>query len=239
MGRHVDPTATTCGRVSRTAPVPPDWALSPDGKGTLLTSPSKRLFALKAKLRKQMLAVRDSMDPGERLRLSEAIAHEVMSQAEFKAAATIMAYMTFGSEFVTQSLINTVLAASKTLVLPRVDRAKNRLGLHEVRDLEHDLTPGPWGIREPNAHACREIALHRIDFILVPGLGFTARGDRLGYGRGYYDRLLMNRDGRTRLVAAAFSVQMMQSIPAGNHDVPVDVVITELQTYQRTSINPR
>jgi 5-formyltetrahydrofolate cyclo-ligase len=204
----------------------------------LLSLSSKRLFAMKTELRKQMLAVRDALDPGERLRLSEAIAHEVMSQAEFKAAATVMAYMTFGSEFVTQGLINTVLAVSKTLVLPRVDRTKNRLELYEVRDLDHDLTSGPWGIREPTTRVCREIALHSVDFIVVPGLGFTARGDRLGYGRGYYDRLLVNRESRTRLVAPAFSVQMMKSIPASNHDIAVDVVITELQTYQRTSFKP-
>ena len=193
---------------------------------------------LKAELRKQMLAMRHALGPEERVRFSEAIGREVMSQAQFKGAATVMAYMTFGSEFVTQSLINTVLATSKTLVLPRVNRAENRLELYEVRDLDRDLTSGPWGIPEPSAHVCRAIALHSIDFILVPGLGFSARGERLGYGRGFYDRLLVNRHGRTRLVAAAFSVQILESIPTDNHDIPVDMVVTELQTYSPTFPKP-
>jgi 5-formyltetrahydrofolate cyclo-ligase len=189
-------------------------------------------------LRKQMLATRHALGSAERLRLSDAIASEVVSQAQFKAATTVMAYMTFGNEFVSQSLINTVLVASKTLVLPRVNRAENRLELYEVRDLDRDLTSGPWGIREPSPHTCRAIALHNVDFILVPGLAFTARGARLGYGRGFYDRLLVNRVHQTWLVAAAFSVQILKSIPADSHDIPVDMVITELRTYPRTFPNP-
>lgn len=188
-------------------------------------------IATKSDLRERLHAVRNAMTPEKRQRASDAITADLLALERYQGARTVMAYMTFGSEFLTDRFIGHALAASKVLVLPRIDRSHDRLELHAVRDLDAELTAGPWGIREPRPDFCPPVAVATIDFILVPGLGFTPRGDRLGYGRGYYDRLLAQREPHTAVVAAAFAVQMLDAIPVSTRDAPVDLVITEVETY--------
>lgn len=159
--------------------------------------------------------------------MSDAITGSVLALDAYRSARVVMAYMTFGSEFMTDAFINAAIRDGKTIVLPKIDRAHDRLAIHTVRELERDLAAGPWGIREPRSDACPIALLSEIDFVLAPGLGFTVRGDRLGYGRGYYDRLLAARDPGAALVAAAFSVQVVDEIPTTAQDVRIDRVITE------------
>jgi 5-formyltetrahydrofolate cyclo-ligase len=188
---------------------------------------------MKAELRIQLHARRNALAAEDRTRFSASITRSLLALDAYRRARKVMAYMTFGSEFMTETFLRDALRQGKTIVLPRIDRIQDRLQLHGVCEFERELAAGPWGIREPRPDMCRVAELSAIDFILVPGLGFTVRGDRLGYGRGYYDRLLADRGPRTALVAAAFSAQMVDRIPVGEHDIPVDVVITEEATYRR------
>ena len=188
---------------------------------------------MKAELRTRLHARRNALAAEDRVRFSASITRSLLALSAYRRARKVMAYMTFGSEFMTEAFLRDALRQGKTIVLPRIDRIHDRLRLHGVCEFDGELAAGPWGIREPRPDVCPVAELSELDFILVPGLGFTARGDRLGYGRGYYDRLLVRRDRRTALVAAAFSAQMVDRIPLGEHDIPVDVVITEEGTYRR------
>ena len=181
----------------------------------------------KAALRTLLLARRNALGADERERTSDAITRSVLVLDVYRHARVVMAYMTFGSEFATGAFIGAAIRDGKAIVLPKIDRAHDRLAIYTVCEFERDLVVGPWGIREPRPDTCTVAKLADIDFILVPGLGFTVRGDRLGYGRGYYDRLLADRDPRTALVAAAFSVQVVDEIPTTAQDVRIDRVITE------------
>jgi 5-formyltetrahydrofolate cyclo-ligase len=187
---------------------------------------------MKADLRKRLIALRNGMTDKDRLQASDAITSELLTLQPYKAARSVLAYMSFGSEFPTDKFIGHVLTDFKTLVLPRVERTRHRLELYAVRDLESELTEGPLGIREPRPSVCSPIAVSEIDFVLVPGLGFTARGDRLGYGAGYYDRLLADVEPHTALVAAAFATQMLPAMPVTASDVPVHMVVTEAGIYR-------
>ena len=102
-----------------------------------------------------------------------------------------------------------------------------------MRDLDADLTPGPWGIREPDPRRCPPVRPGDVDLVLVPGVAFDAGGGRLGYGGGYYDRLLGTCAEATTLVAAAFEVQMVERVPMGPGDRRVDLVVTERGVYAR------
>ncbi len=188
---------------------------------------------MKAKLRKRLHGLRDALTPEERARHSGSITRDILALAAYREARTFMAYMTFGTEFITDALVRDALANAKTLVLPRIDRSQNRLETYAVQDLESELAAGPWGIREPLPDRCRAVAISEIDVVLVPGLGFNTDGDRIGYGRGYYDRLLQYRSRRTTLVAAAYSIQVVDTVPVGEHDIPVDIVVTEAGTHHR------
>jgi 5-formyltetrahydrofolate cyclo-ligase len=186
---------------------------------------------MKAELRTRLLAQRNALAPDDRASFSESITRSLLALDAYRQARKVLAYMTFGSEFMTEAFLRDALRQGKALALPRIDRIHDRLDLHDVCEFDSELAAGPWGIREPRPDICPVAELSEIDFILVPGLGFTVHGDRLGYGRGYYDRMLANRGPRTPLVAGAFSAQIVDEIPIAEHDIPVDLVVTEQRTY--------
>ena len=186
----------------------------------------------KAALRRAVLLRRDALPGGERALLSGRIVTAILGLPAYQDAGAVLAYASFGTELQTDELLRRVLADGKTLVLPRVERGG--LGLYEVRDLAGDLAPGTWGIREPEPDRCPRADAGGVGFALIPGVAFDRRARRLGYGGGYYDRLLA--DGLpegTPLVSGAFEVQILDEVPTDPHDAPVDVVVTEKEVYAR------
>jgi 5-formyltetrahydrofolate cyclo-ligase len=187
----------------------------------------------KHELRKQVLSRRDALGAAQRVSLSEKITARVLALPSYQTARCVMAYMSIGSEFETAALVSDLRAQGKTLVLPRAPRGSQALELYAVRDLERDLTVGVLGIREPRPDRCRAAPPEEIDFVLVPGVAFTARCERLGYGGGFYDQLISGFSRRPSLVAAAFGLQIVPDLPVSQTDQPVDTVITEDAVYER------
>jgi 5-formyltetrahydrofolate cyclo-ligase len=184
----------------------------------------------KAEIREFALRRRDALTPSERSDSGRAIVNHILAMKEFREARAVMAYCGFGSEIDTIPLLAAVLEARKMLLLPRVNRSAGLLDVYEVKNLDTDLRPGVWGIPEPNPEACVLHALTDIDLIVLPGAAFDRKGGRIGYGKGYYDKLLaschrMNHYPRT--VAGAFDVQVVDAIPMEAHDVVIDVLVTE------------
>ena len=184
----------------------------------------------KSALRQQIIAARDALEPSTRRELSARITPQLLTLDAYRNARCVLAYMSFGSEFETAAIVDDTLASGKQLCLPRVDRTTRRLELHRIENIERDLLSGTWGIREPRAD-CPRADLDDIDFVLLPGVAFTARCERLGYGGGFYDRLSPRFASRPPLVAAAFTLQMRESIPLDANDQRIDVVITESSFY--------
>jgi 5-formyltetrahydrofolate cyclo-ligase len=182
----------------------------------------------KPSLRRRILGRRDAMDPCSRTDLSRAIVRDIVETSVYRRSDTVMAYASFGSELQTDEFMRHVLHQGKILLLPRVNLQKGSLDLYRVRDLR----VGTWGIREPRPDRCVRVDPHAIDFVLVPGLAFDARGGRLGYGGGFYDKLLAHGLSPCAwLVAGAFKSQMVEKVPVDGHDVPMDVVVTENGHY--------
>ena len=143
-----------------------------------------------------------------------------------------MAYVGFGSEIDTSRFVADTLLRGKTLVLPRVERGNRALKLYEVRDPENQLEAGLWGIRQPRADLCPEISAAQIKFVLVPGVAFTRRCERLGYGGGFYDRFILSLAPRPALVVAAFALQVLPELPTSETDQRVDLVMTEVAEHR-------
>ncbi len=190
--------------------------------------------AAKAALRAQMIARRDALTPATRAHLSARITARVLELDSYHAAKTLLAYMSFGSEFDTRALIDHALSNGKHLLLPRVDRGSGNLALHRVNDLAVDLQPGVWGILEPRAETTAPAQVTDSDWILVPGLAFAAQGERLGYGAGFYDQLIASCTHKPALVAAAFSTQVVDTVPCSPTDMRVNYVVTEDAIYPNT-----
>ncbi len=198
----------------------------------LMNSRMADLQETKPSLRRRILGRRDAMDPCIRTDLSRAIVRDIIETSVYRRSDTVMAYASFGSELQTDEFMRHVLHQGKILLLPRVNLQKGSLDLYRVRDPVRDLRVGTWGIREPRPDRCVRVDPHAIDFVLVPGLAFDARGGRLGYGGGFYDKLLAHGlSPCVWLVAGAFKSQMVEKVPVDGHDVPMDVVVTENGHY--------
>ena len=184
----------------------------------------------KAALREEVLRRRGALPDGERASSSRRIVAAVLDLPAYERSRTVLAYASFGPELQTDGFVRRVLDDGKRLVLPRVERGG--LALYEVSDPARDLAPGTWGIREPVPDRCPPVNPGGVDFALVPGVAFDPAGRRLGYGGGFYDRLLGGglSDG-ARTVAGAFEIQVVQEVPVDPSDVPVDLVVTEKGIY--------
>ena len=176
---------------------------------------------MKKLLRKQTLAARDRLSPDERKKKSSAIEERLFSLPEFRNARIVLFFAAFRSEVETLPMVRRALADGKRVVLPKVKGSE--LELFEVHDVERDIAPGAWGIPEPRES--RTARVEDIDLIVIPGAAFDEQGNRIGYGAGFYDKLLPLYKGRT--VALAFELQMVSTVPAASHDIPVRKIITE------------
>ncbi len=194
---------------------------------------SEGAAAVKAELRRAVLARRDAIPAERRAELSAVIFATVVALEAFQRARTVLAYCSFGSEPVTDPFLRAVLAHGQTLALPKVCREARALEVFRVTDPARELHPGVWGIREPDPAACAPVPLGVVDFVLVPGVAFDARGGRIGYGAGYYDRLLRGLAEGVPLVAAAFEVQLVDEVPMEPHDRPIDRIVTERRVIGR------
>src|SRR5450759_447980 len=182
-------------------------------------------------IRKKLLALREQLSPDIRAAWSEAISAHIVKLEIYRQASTILGYMNFGAEFASELWIQQVLADGKKLALPRVNRYTNQLELYWVDDLENQLAAGLWGIREPIVERCERLAtLNEVEFVLLPGVAFTRDGARLGYGGGFYDKMLARMTHRPALAAAAFALQIVEQIPQEVTDVKVGWIITEQET---------
>lgn len=184
---------------------------------------------MKNELRKKALVARDSLLPGQRSSKSRQIEERLFSLPEFKSAHVIMFFASFRSEVETAPMIRRALAAGKRVVLPKVKGKE--LELFEIKIFDSDVSPGAWGIPEPRGSAL--VKLDELDVIIVPGVAFDERGNRLGYGAGFYDKLLSEFKKPT--VAIAFEQQIVPMILADPHDVPVKKIVTENRIIEAKS----
>ena len=190
------------------------------------------LHEAKLALRREVLARRDGLPAEVRAAAAAAIAQRVVALPEFAAASAVLLTLPFRTEWNTLPLVHAALAAAKTVVVPRVDRQTRMLELHSVSDPDRDVVPGHLDIPEPRAERPR-VSRDAIDFVLVPGVAFDLEGRRLGYGGGYYDRLLPLLPARAARIAGAFDIQIVARVPAAPHDVRVDAIVTESRAVER------
>jgi len=189
--------------------------------------------SIKQVLRKQIIAQREQLSPDVRAALSAKITARILQLPAYQQAQAVLGYMNFGTEFASELWIKQALAEGKKLALPRVNRHTMQLDLFWVDDLENQLAAGMWGIREPVVERCERVAtVFEVEFALLPGVAFTRDGGRLGYGGGFYDKLLAQlQDAPSAqcpaLVAAAFTMQFVPELPLEATDVRVDCLVTE------------
>lgn len=172
----------------------------------------------KSELRTEMAKLRDVMPEGERKGKSRLIWKRLLSLPEFTSAKTIAFYLSKGSEADTPETIEESLKLGKKIMVPITD---SEIELVEFTSFE-DLAPAKYGILEPKT---KKILKGEPDIVIVPGLAFDPDFHRLGYGKGYYDRLL--KKIKSIRIGVCFDIQIMEKIPRDGHDQRLDIIITE------------
>jgi 5-formyltetrahydrofolate cyclo-ligase len=184
---------------------------------------SLSIEAAKAELRRQMTARLRALSAEARAAASARLCERLCARPEWQRADTILFFASQEPEPDIWPLLKAAHAAGKRVALPRYRPEADVYTAALVRDLERELARGRFGILEPVA-TCDGIALAELDLVLVPGVAFDLRGYRLGRGKGYYDRLLVEVRGIK--CGVAFDEQIVEAVPAGELDIRLDFVLT-------------
>ncbi len=176
-----------------------------------------------------MIQWRMALDQQARVRMSRAAQEHIIASDWFREAKTILLYIAFRGEVRTQMIATAGGAAGKRLVLSRVEKEPRGLVLHAYSGDPNTLVRGAYGIAEPHPD-WPVVAPGEVDLVVVPGVAFDRRGNRLGYGGGYYDRMLPDvkaANPAAKLVGLAYGFQIVPELPREEHDIPMNGVATE------------
>ncbi|MBP3192434.1 5-formyltetrahydrofolate cyclo-ligase [Natronogracilivirga saccharolytica] len=176
-------------------------------------------------LRKKLLQQRTSMGALQLETLGRLISEQILRSSWYLEARVIHCFSGTISkgEVPTFKILKEIVGAGKTLVMPKVTKIPGVMEHHVVRDPE-DLTSGNWGILEPAND--NPVGVSEIDLVLVPGLAADRTGNRIGYGRGYYDRFL-SEIPETRTIMPVPEIFVLEHIPTEQGDVAVKALATE------------
>ena len=183
----------------------------------------------KEKLRKKIQNRRDNLRVLYRKERSKIIAEKFFNTVYYINSNNILIYYPFRSEVDVTIIIKKALKNKKNIILPRID--KHNLNIFYVNDLKKQLEKGTYGIMEPAIGLCRPADISDIDLAVVPGVGFDKKLNRLGYGGGFYDKLLLYIPEGVKKIALCFDIQVVNSIPALENDIKVDCIITDTEIY--------
>lgn len=196
----------------------------------------------KEKVRKKAVETRDSIDEESRQQKSEEIVKKILAADWFKEADIVLSYHAFRSEVEVDALNQAVLVQGKKLYLPKTYVKEKQIRFFEITDLSK-LRRGYQKIWEPTGEE-PEFSFETVKeerkkvLMIMPGTAYDARGYRMGYGGGYYDRYLNEHEEEGKTIDfmtafAAFSEQKMILIPGERCDVKPDVIVTEKEIMQR------
>jgi 5-formyltetrahydrofolate cyclo-ligase len=175
----------------------------------------------KASLRRHLIAARRRIPVDRRIEYNRLIHDRLLEIPELRNAGTVFCFLAQADEFDTRPLIDTFLASGKTVVVPKIIKGRPMIAVKfEGWD---KLVRGQLGIAVPVSD---EEFTGSVDVVITPGVGFALNGDRLGFGRGYYDGWFAAHPVPVR-IAPCYECQIAESIPTDENDMPVTCVATE------------
>jgi 5-formyltetrahydrofolate cyclo-ligase len=177
----------------------------------------------KRQLRNILLERLKKQTEQERKSKSKLIEKKLLEQEEFIKAERIMFYLAFDGEVNTESMINKSRELGKQIYVPLCDTKEKTLKPCVLMK-DSALKKGPYQTLEPQTKI--DLPLNKLDLVIVPALAFDKNGNRLGRGKGYYDRCLKKVSSHTRSIGLAFDFQILPTLPVEQNDVSVDKVLS-------------
>ncbi len=181
----------------------------------------------KRTLRSKIFQLRDALNSEQTREKSLKIADNLYKLPSYQQAGNVMFFLSFRSEVDTRPAVEKSMALGKRICIPKALPETRELVPSLLLDWEQDLALGAYDIPEPRPETLRPVEPGEIDLLIVPGVAFDCNGNRLGYGGGYYDRFFPLLRPETPLVALAFDLQIVPSVPVEEWDQTVHYIVTE------------
>jgi len=179
----------------------------------------------KAAVRRELKVLLAGLSAADRHRKSIAAANFLIATPEFDSAHVVMLYLSTAEEVDTAPLALKCWQAGKTVVVPKVSWDQRRMLPVEINSLQTGITTSEHQIREPIAG--KPIPTNLIDMVIVPGVGFSKNGYRIGRGMGFYDRFLAQSEFNGVSCGLAFAEQVIDDVPVLDHDMPLSMLTTD------------
>jgi 5-formyltetrahydrofolate cyclo-ligase len=179
----------------------------------------------KDQMRRELKGRLAQICPEERIEKSRRICGFVLDSEPFHSASAVMLFLSLPHEVDTTALILAAWQRDKTVVVPKVSWEQRHMIPVEITSLETGLQEDRMGLRNPISGT--PVPYEDIDLVVTPGLGFDRQGHRLGRGGSYYDRFFLLHNVKAAKWGVGFSEQLCPDVPHEEHDVPMDVVVTE------------
>lgn len=151
----------------------------------------------------------------------------LLKSEEYINFPNIMFYVATRSEVQTEEMIKTSIKRGKNIFVPVILTECINLVPSKLTDFDRELEKGKKGIFEPKQEYRRLFPPEDLDLIILPGIAFDIRGNRIGRGGGYYDNFLRKIYPSVKIIALAFEIQIVKKIPTDTNDIAVHKIITE------------
>ncbi len=185
----------------------------------------------KKDLRERMLSLRRQQAPEKIQRKSAEVTGRIVSLAEFKDAHRVLIYLAMPEEVQTHDLAEHALGQGKEVLIPVVTGDRD-LQIAVLPDRNEAWETGPFGIRQPVLEHAQLVSADALDAVLAPGVGFDRQGRRIGFGKGYFDRLFFKTRPDCHRIGLAFDYQIVDEVPVDSTDAPLDLIVTNLETIR-------
>lgn len=180
---------------------------------------------IKKQIRQELRAKIAGVSPASLHERSIQACARLTQTPEYVHSEIIMVFLSLPTEVDTTPLVLQAWRDHKRVLAPKVSWEQRRMLPIQIDSLSDDLSESALGIREPADGV--PIPLADIDMVVVPGIGFDLSGNRLGRGRGFYDRFLAHRDWAGIACGLALEDQVMQAVPVSEHDMKVQMLVTD------------
>lgn len=181
----------------------------------------------KAKVREDMLAQRYKLSPAQAREKSSRITKKVISCGVLSGVSNVALYTSSKGEAQTKALIDYLVETRASVYLPKFLEEQKIYVMVKFAGWDN-LEKGPFGILQPKGDGI--VAVKSIDLVFLPGVAFDKKGNRLGWGKGVYDRLF--EASNATLVGLAYEFQVVDELPRENHDLTMDFVVTDGKVYR-------
>lgn len=176
-------------------------------------------------LRRELINKRKKLSKSEIIDKSRLIEKKLFELNEFNTSMNILFYVSYNNEVYTHDMIKKCLCMEKNIIVPISDVINKELILSKINRWG-DLEKGSYNILEPKKKCENQIFLDTINLIIVPAIGYDIKGNRIGHGFGYFDKLL-KKPNNAFYIGLAFDFQIIDNIQIEKHDISVNKILTE------------